>query len=91
VITNDIINGLFELVGSVLCWANVIKLRKDKKVKGVYWSVQCFFASWGLWNLWYYSSLNHWASFYAGIVLCLGNIVWVFLAIKYKACKPDGV
>lgn len=81
---NDIINGSFELVGGFLCWMNVIKLRKDKQVKGVCWSVQAFFAAWGFWNLVYYPSLGQWASFWGGVVLVGGTTTWVILALKYR-------
>lgn len=80
---NDWINGLFEIGGGLLCWMNVIKVRKDRKVCGVYWPVQAFFAAWGWWNLYYYPSLGQWASFAGGIVLVAGNSLWVLLAIRY--------
>lgn len=81
---NDIINGSFEIVGAFLCWLNVRKLLIDKRVEGVYWPVQAFFASWGLWNLYYYPSLGQWASFWGGLMLFIGNTAWVFMAIYYK-------
>lgn len=82
--TNDLINGIFETFGAVLCWGNVLRLYKDKYVSGISWTVQAFFASWGLWNLYYYPSLGQWASFYGGIGLALGNIVWVVMALHYQ-------
>jgi len=81
---NDLINGSFELFGAYLTWANVYKLLKDKEVKGVYWMIWVFYSAWGMWNLYYYPSLDQWASFYAGIIMVIGNICWVVLAIKYK-------
>ncbi|MEN6623116.1 MAG: hypothetical protein ABFD50_16410 [Smithella sp.] len=80
---NDIVNGFFELVGGLLCWLNVRKILVDKKIKGVYWPVQLFFAAWGWWNLYYYPSLFQWFSFFGGLFLVLGNTCWVFLAIKF--------
>jgi hypothetical protein len=80
---NDLVNALFEGFGSILLWMNVKRLYKDKEVKGVYWPVNAFFASWGLWNLYYYPSVGHTLSFYAGIVLVLANLVWTSLAIYY--------
>lgn len=81
---NDLINGGFELAGAYLTWMNVFKLSKDKKVRGIYWMIWIFYSCWGLWNLYYYPSLDQWASFYAGVVMVAGNIVWVILAIKYR-------
>ena len=72
---NDVGNGLFESVGAVVCWLNVARLRRDKQVKGVCWSVQVFFTAWGFWNLYYYPSLNQWLSFIGGTFLALGNLV----------------
>ena len=80
---NDLINGIFEVGGSVFCWLNVLKLHADKRVQGVYWPVTAFFAVWGMWNLYYYPSLGQWFSFWGGVLLCLGNTVWVVMAIRY--------
>ena len=84
---NDIINALFELCGAVLTWVNVSKILKDKKVVGVYWPIWIFFSLWGLWNLFYYPSVGHMLSFYAGIVLVAGNITWVIIAFCYMRRK----
>ncbi len=81
---NDIANAVFELGGACLLWINVKKLQADKQVRGVFWPVTGFFGVWGLWNLYYYPSLDQWASFAAGIVLVSANIVWVCLAIHYR-------
>ena len=81
---NDIINGAFELFGGALMWVNVIKLVKDKQVRGVYWHVTAFFATWSLWNLYYYPSLNQWWSFAGGLAIATGNAAWTALAIYYS-------
>lgn len=78
---NDAINGGFELVGAVFVWANVVRLRRDRVVRGVYWPTMGFFAAWGFWNLWYYPSLDQWFSFAAGIVLVAGNAAWVVMVL----------
>jgi len=80
----DLINGLFELVGSYFTWMNAWTLFKQKEIKGVYWPTTVFFTVWGLWNLYYYPALGQSFSFYAGIILVLGNIVWVGLVMHYK-------
>ena len=86
---NDWINGSFELLGGILCWLNVAKIRKDRKVQGVYWPVQAFFALWGWWNLYYYPSLGQWASFAGGAFLVIGNTAWVLLALKYARLNKE--
>ena len=83
----DIINGLFELVGSYFTWMNAWILFKQKETKGVYWPTWLFFSVWGIWNLYYYPALGQSFSFYAGIVLVMGNIVWVGLAVYYKRTR----
>ena len=81
--TNDAINGMFELVGGIVIWHNVRRLLQAKRTLGISWSVQGFFAIWGWWNLWYYPSLHQWCSFAGGVLLVIGNTVWVVLAIHY--------
>ena len=80
----DFINGSFEVVGGLLCWVNVKRLLKDKTIQGVYWPIQAFFTSWGVWNLYYYPTLHQWASFVGGIFLVLGNGTWVIMAAYYE-------
>lgn len=80
----DMINGTFEVIGGLLCWANVYKLRKEKRVAGVYWPVQAFFTAWGVWNLIYYPALGQWFSFWGGVFLVLGNGTWVAMAAYHS-------
>lgn len=80
----DLINGSFELVGSVALWANVVKLKKDKQVAGVYWPTTLFFAGWGLWNCFYYPWLGQWASFVGGCFITAANLVWAGMAVYYS-------
>ena len=83
----DLGNALFEGFGAFFIWKSVIQLWKDKEIKGVYWPAWVFYSAWGLWNCFYYPSLDQWLSFSAGIVLVAGNISWVFLAIRYKVIR----
>lgn len=84
---NDIINGSFEMIGAYFTIANAYKLHIDKAIKGVYWKIWIFYCGWGVWNLYYYPSLDQWISFIAGILMVVGNIVWLILAIKYRNNK----
>ena len=81
---NDIINGSFEFLGGLFYIINIVRLYKDKTIKGVSWLPVAFFCTWGLWNLHYYSSLNQWFSFYGGILLASVNIYWILLVFYYK-------
>jgi hypothetical protein len=80
----DEINAVFELGGAFLCWMNVAKLYKDNEVRGMYWPVTGFFALWGMWNLYYYSALNQWCSFFAGMCLCAANACWVCMVLRMR-------
>ena len=79
----DIVNGLFEAIGGLMIWVDVMTIYKQKVVKGVWVPGRAFFTCWGVWNLYYYPSLGQWASFTGGLVIVLGNVIWVYLAIKY--------
>lgn len=85
--TPDAINAGLELGGAYFTWMNARQLYKDKEIKGVYWPTWVFFSVWGLWNLYYYPSLDQWLSFYAGIVLIAGNLAWVYMAVKLRYFK----
>jgi len=65
-ISNDLINGSWELVGGGLLMRNCWLLYKEKQVKGVSAATTAFFTSWGMWNLVYYPSLDQWFSFAGG-------------------------
>lgn len=84
VVTDDIINGLIELVGAGFTWRNAWELWKARELRGVYWPTSLFFTIWGAWNLYYYPSLGQWFSFYAGILLAMGNLAWVVMAVHLK-------
>lgn len=79
----DLTNAFFEGGGAILCWLNVVRLRRDREIKGVLWPVQIFWSTWGLWNLAYYNAVGHPWSLWAGAVLVSGNITWTAHAFYY--------
>lgn len=79
----DLSNGIFEFIGSIAIWANVVALHRDKEVRGSRWEMMIFFSSWGYWNLYYYPHLNQWFSFTGGCSLALANTAWTVLAAYY--------
>jgi hypothetical protein len=81
--TPDLINGLFEALGSVMLWRNVLALYKDKQIKGVRIASTAFFMAWGYWNMYYYPSLGQWLSFLGGVSITTANTVWVIQMIFY--------
>ena len=80
---NDVINGLFEGIGAIVSWGNVVKLYRDKHTQGVWWPAWAFFSAWGLWNLYYYPSLNQTWSFIGGVLLVGANLAWLGLLAYY--------
>lgn len=85
--TGDIINGLFEFIGGIVIWTNVARLVRDQGYAGVNWVTSVFFFTWGVWNLWYYPSLDQMWSFVGGLAICSANLVWVILALHYGPFK----
>jgi hypothetical protein len=82
--TNDQINGLFELVGSLFILNHCWTLFCDKIVKGVSLMSTFYFFSWGIWNLFWYPSLGQPYSFYGGIAIMIANVIWIAMMIYYK-------
>lgn len=85
--TPDLINGLFECVGGLLILNHCRAVRRDKAVAGVSIVSTMVFTSWGIWNLWYYPSLDQWFSFAGGIVVLVANVLWVRLMLRYRSRK----
>ncbi len=80
----DVINGLFQLIGSLATWLNVVYLYKHKQANGVHVSTFIFFATWGVWNLYYYSHLDQVFSYWTGFSQILANLAWIVLYIRYR-------
>jgi hypothetical protein len=76
-VTPDLVNGLFEFVGSIFTWMNVRRVVQDGGYAGVYVPAIVFFMSWGAWNLYYYPSLGQWWSFHGGLSLVIANVAWI--------------
>lgn len=83
----DLINSLFELCASLFILGHVRTLCKDKLVRGVSVISTVFFFAWGIWNPFYYSSLNQPLSFYAGLAACAANGLWIGLMVYYKRAE----
>jgi hypothetical protein len=83
----DLINALFEIAGAWCTWRNVAQLWRDKEVRGVYWPTTLLFTVWGGWNLVFYWNLGLPLSWWAGLVLILGNLVWVGGVVYWKRHK----
>ena len=82
--TPDLVNGCFELFGIFFILPSVLKLHKEKIVRGVSWVHVGFFVIWGLWNLYYYPHLDQWFSFIGGIGVVLATSVWFMQLVYYS-------
>lgn len=81
--TPDHFNALFELGGALILLMNIHRLRADREVKGVAWQPNAFFTAWGVWNLFYYSSLGQSWSFLGACAIVAVNAVWLGLVCYY--------
>lgn len=79
----DMINACFEFSACIFMTLNIKRLYRDKVVRGVDWRAMTFFAVWGVWNLIYYPALNQPLSFYAGILICAANVVYLVMMLYY--------
>ena len=86
----DVVNGLFEFGGSILLWANVRQIWRDRGYRGVTTWATGFFAAWGFWNLYYYPSLDQWWSFTGGCSIVTANTTWLALMLYFGRGKIDG-
>lgn len=88
--TPDHFNGLFEFLGALMLSRNILQLYRDKLVRGVHWMPTLFFAAWGVWNLYYYPSLDQWASFFGGLAIVSVNLAWFGMMVYYKERERRG-
>lgn len=82
--TPDLLNATFEAVGAAFLLADCRALHRDKQLRGIFWPGRVFWASWGLWNVFYYPAIGQMLSFYAGLLVLATNTIWCALAWKYR-------
>lgn len=80
--SNDLINGLFELGGACLICLSVRRLWLDRELKGFSVWPLAFFTAWGFWNTFYYPSLDQWFSFAGGCAVVSVNTIYLLLIWK---------
>ncbi len=80
--SNDLINGLFEIGGAALICMSIRRLWLDREMKGFSVWPLVFFTAWGFWNLRYYPSLDQWFSFAGGIAVVTVNSIYLLLILK---------
>jgi hypothetical protein len=83
----DLINSLFEAFAALAILNHARIGIKNKNVGGVSISSTAFFTAWGIWNVWYYPSIEQYYSFCAGMAVLLANFVW--LTVLYRFTPKD--
>lgn len=87
-ISNDLINGAFEMGGAILnATTSVRALIRDKEIKGFSPLPLVFWTLWGFWNIFYYPSLDQMFSFFGGLAVVSVNCVYLALILRYSL-KP---
>ena len=85
----DIINSVLIMTAGAFISASVVKLYKDKVVRGVSPIHVGFFTMYGFWHVFFFSSLNQWWSVAGGIVAITMNSIW-FIMLIYYTVYPKG-
>lgn len=80
----DLINGTFEALAGLFVLMNCRQLYRDKRIRGACITPTVFFTLWGIWNLYYYPSLNQMASFLGGLSIAAANVLYISLMIRYR-------
>lgn len=86
----DLINGAFESSGAFFISTSIVRLHKEKLVRGLHWLQVTFFMSWGYWNLFYYPHLHQWLSFTGGLAIVIANTIWLGQVIYYIRTEHKG-
>lgn len=85
--TPDLINGVFELVASLMVVLNCRRLLIDKKVRGVSKSATAFFIAWGFYGLGVFLRIESFWSVIGAITLISANIVWLAMMMHYAQAE----
>lgn len=79
----DAVNGCFECAGGFFILPSILRLHREKLVRGVSYVHVAFFSAWGVWNLYFYSALDQPLSFWGGMLLAATNTVWLVQMAYY--------
>jgi len=83
-LTPDLINGLFEASGACAVGLSVLRIMKDRRYSGMHPFMTVFFQTWGLWNLYYYPSINQPWSTAGGVLLALANTLYLSQMWRFR-------
>jgi hypothetical protein len=80
----DQANACLEMGGAFLRTLDCIKLFQDKRFSGGHLGTALYFLGWGVFNVFFYPSLNQVWSFWAAIALMAMNGLWFVMAVHYN-------
>ncbi|HAI17539.1 MAG TPA: hypothetical protein DCM10_05685 [Xanthomarina gelatinilytica] len=84
----DQINSGFIFVAGIFYVLNLLKLIKDKDVKGISKLSIVFFSIWNIWTLFFFLMVTEfWWTIGAYIIVTVLNVVYIILMIKYTREK----
>lgn len=79
----DLVNGGFEAAAGFAVLNHCFALYRDKEVRGLSIASTAFFTAWGVWNLYYYPTLDQFWSFAGGIFITIANSIYVAMLVRY--------
>ncbi len=84
----DQINSGFVLMAALFYVLNLLKLMKDKEIKGISKISIGFFSLWNVWTLFFFIKVSeYWWTIGAYIIVTILNIAYITLMIKYGLKK----
>lgn len=82
-VSPDVVNSLFEFLGGFFIFLSVLRLYKDKMVRGISVVHVTFFWLWGVWNVFYYPYLDQTMSFIGALMVLAMNSTWTGMLLYY--------
>jgi hypothetical protein len=85
----DLINAGFQLLGAFLISLHCAALWRERAVAGVSIPAVFAFALWAVWNLYYFTVVEHWWSFAGALVCAAAHVAYISLILRFKRKEPS--
>ena len=84
----DQVNSGFVSIAALFYILNLLKLIKDKEVKGISKISIAFFSLWNVWTLFFFIAVSeYWWTIGAYVAVAILNITYIALMVKYSRGK----
>lgn len=80
----DYTQAAWELGSAVFSVLNIFAIRRSKSIAGIHWAPTAFYTTWGLYNLWFYTTLHLPVAWWAGIAITCTNATWLGHVAYYE-------